>query len=45
MPSVYGSDEDLWAITHYILSLVDETTRAEPHPTSCEAHEMEATLR
>jgi mono/diheme cytochrome c family protein len=38
MPSVYGSDEDLWAITAYILSLQDEASRVAPHPTSCDAH-------
>lgn len=41
MPSVYGSDEDLWSITHYILSLQDESTRVAPHPVSCEAHAAE----
>lgn len=38
MPSVYGSEEDLWAITHYLLSLQDETTLVAPHPVSCAAH-------
>jgi len=39
MPEIYGSDDDLWAIVHYILSLQDETSRVAPHPTSCEAHD------
>jgi len=38
MPQIYGSDEELWAITHYILSLQDPESRVEPHPTSCDAH-------
>ena len=38
MPSVYGSDEDLWDITHYILSLIDVSKTGVVHPTSCDAH-------
>jgi len=36
MPAVSGSDEDLWHLTHYILSLKDPLSPARPHPTSCE---------
>ncbi len=39
MPAVSGSDADLWALVHYILSLKDpEAARDAVHPTSCEAH-------
>lgn len=36
MPAVSGSDEDLWHLTHFILSLKDPRSPARPHPTSCE---------
>lgn len=35
MPAVYGTDEELWHLTHYILSLVTEDGGVVPHPTSC----------
>lgn len=35
MPAVYGSDEELWHLTHYIMSLVVEDGGRGPHPTSC----------
>ncbi len=38
MPAVSGSDDDLWAIAHYILSLRDPANAGFIHPTSCEAH-------
>ncbi len=38
MPAVYGSDEELWHLTHFILSLIEDDLRAEPHPVSCDAH-------
>ncbi|MFT7461876.1 MAG: mono/diheme cytochrome c family protein [Pseudohongiellaceae bacterium] len=39
MPAVYGSDDDLWAIVDFILSLQDEDTVVPPHPVSCAALE------
>jgi mono/diheme cytochrome c family protein len=39
MPAVSGSDDDLWALVHFILSLKDPAAaRGAVHPTSCEAH-------
>lgn len=39
MPAVSGSDDDLWALVHFILSLKDpDAARGAVHPTSCEAH-------
>lgn len=38
MPAVAGSDEDLWALVHFIFSLKDEAAaRNAVHPTSCAA--------
>lgn len=38
MPAVAGSDEDLWALVHFIFSLEDEAAaRNAVHPTSCAA--------
>jgi len=38
MPAVSGSDEDLWALVHFIFSLKDEAAaRNAVHPTSCAA--------
>ncbi len=45
MPAVYGSDEDLWAIVDFILSLQDEETRVAPHPVSCAAHDNDSASR
>jgi hypothetical protein len=42
MPSVYGSDEDLWDITHFIISLKDPDSTHRPHPVSCAAHDEAA---
>ena len=43
MPAVSGSDDDLWAITHYILSLKDpDAARGAAHPTSCTAHAQQS---
>ncbi|HZL98986.1 MAG TPA: c-type cytochrome [Planctomycetota bacterium] len=36
MPAIAGSDEELWHLTHYILSLKDPGHPARPHPTACE---------
>jgi cytochrome c oxidase cbb3-type subunit 2 len=38
MPSVYGSDEDLWDLTHFIMSLQRKDTGRRPHPAGCDAH-------
>ena len=38
MPAIYGSDEDIWDLTHYILSLRDVTSSVTAHPVSCDAH-------
>jgi mono/diheme cytochrome c family protein len=38
MPSVYGSDEELWDITHFIMSLQDPEALHRPHPAGCDAH-------
>ncbi len=35
MPAVSGTDEELWHLTHYILSLVVDDGGRGPHPTSC----------
>ena len=46
MPAVSGSDDDLWALVHFILSLKDPAAaRGAVHPTSCEAHAMEGNAR
>jgi mono/diheme cytochrome c family protein len=38
MPAVAGSDDDLWALVHYIRSLRDPANaHGAVHPTSCEA--------
>lgn len=42
MPEIYGSDDELWSLVHYIVSLQDESTRVDPHPVSCAAHDQEA---
>lgn len=42
MPSVYGSDEELWDITHFIMSLKVEDANRRPHPVSCDAHDEAA---
>ena len=39
MPAIYGSDEDLWHLTHYILSLKDPDAPGRLHPTACENHD------
>lgn len=36
MPAVSGSDEELWHLTNYVLSLRDPASPVRPHPTSCE---------
>ncbi len=43
MPSVYGSDEDLWDITHFIISLERGDSDRRPHPASCDAHAADTT--
>jgi cytochrome c oxidase cbb3-type subunit 2 len=46
MPAVSGSDEDLWALVHFILSLKDAAAaRGAVHPTSCEAHVLQGSAR
>lgn len=46
MPAVSGSDEDLWALVHFILSLKDaQAARGAVHPTSCEAHVQQGSAR
>ena len=42
MPQISGSDDDLWALVHFIQSLQDPDTKEAPHPTSCAAHSKEA---
>ncbi|GJM23057.1 MAG: hypothetical protein DHS20C15_29720 [Planctomycetota bacterium] len=38
MPAVSGSDDDLWDLTHYILSLAPSESDKSVHPMSCDAH-------
>lgn len=41
MPEISGSDDDLWALVHFMQSLRDPDTREKPHPTSCAAHDRQ----
>ncbi|MCB9898276.1 MAG: c-type cytochrome [Planctomycetes bacterium] len=42
MPQISGSDDDLWALVHFIVSLQDPDTKEAPHPLSCAAHAKDA---
>ena len=42
MPAVYGSDEDLWHIVHFIQSVQEPDRVVRPHPASCDAHARSA---